>query len=228
MTEYLKIYFLFFIICSFIGWTMEVIAKLIQLKRFVNRGFLIGPYCPIYGVGGLLVTLLLTRFNYNIVMLFVMSIVLFSILEYFTSYFLEKIFKARWWDYSRKRFNINGRICLNTMIIFGLLGCILIRFINPILFKFLYSIDYNTLTIVFIIIFILFIVDVIISTNTIYKIKIYTKFQDNTEEITKKVREILINKSVLAKRIIEAYPNFKMYIENKVQKQINKIRNKNK
>jgi uncharacterized membrane protein len=207
---------------------MEVIAKLIQLKRFVNRGFLIGPYCPIYGVGGLLVTLLLTRFNYNIVMLFVMSIVLFSILEYFTSYFLEKIFKARWWDYSRKRFNINGRICLNTMIIFGLLGCILIRFINPILFKFLYSIDYNTLTIVFIIIFILFIVDVIISTNTIYKIKIYTKFQDNTEEITKKVREILINKSVLAKRIIEAYPNFKMYIENKVQKQINKIRNKNK
>ena len=99
------------------GWCIEVIDTLITTKKFVNRGFLIGPYCPIYGVGAIIMIVSLNRFIDVPIMLFVMSMVIFALLEYYTSYFMEKLFRARWWDYSTKKFNINGRICLETMMI---------------------------------------------------------------------------------------------------------------
>ena len=77
---------------------MEVICKLIQYKKFVDRGFLIGPYCPIYGVGALLITFFLNKYVQDPVVLFVMAVVVCGILEYLTSYFMEKIYHARWWD----------------------------------------------------------------------------------------------------------------------------------
>lgn len=98
----LKVYFLLFIIYAVIGWCMEVICKLIQYKKFVDRGFLIGPYCPIYGVGALLITFFLNKYVQDPVVLFVMAVVVCGILEYLTSYFMEKIYHARWWDYSSK------------------------------------------------------------------------------------------------------------------------------
>ena len=121
----IKIYFLLFIIYAIIGWCMEVICKLIQYKKFVDRGFLIGPYCPIYGVGALLITLFLNKYTQDPVVLFVMAVVVCGVLEYLTSYFMEKIYHARWWDYSSKKFNINGRICLSNLIAFGILGMFL-------------------------------------------------------------------------------------------------------
>ncbi len=92
----LKVYFLLFIIYAVIGWCMEVICKLIQYKKFVDRGFLIGPYCPIYGVGALLITFFLNKYVQDPVVLFVMAVVVCGILEYLTSYFMEKIYHARW------------------------------------------------------------------------------------------------------------------------------------
>lgn len=126
----LKVYFLLFIIYAVIGWCMEVICKLIQYKKFVDRGFLIGPYCPIYGVGALLITFFLNKYVQDPVVLFVMAIVVCGILEYLTSYFMEKIYHARWWDYSRKKFNINGRICLSNLIAFGILGMFIMYISN--------------------------------------------------------------------------------------------------
>ena len=89
---------------------MEVIGKLIEKRKFVNRGFLIGPYCPIYGHGAILITILLQKYIDDPIALFIMGVVVCSILEYLTSYFMEKIFHARWWDYSRYKFNINDSI----------------------------------------------------------------------------------------------------------------------
>ena len=103
-------YFLLFMTYSILGWILEVSCKLVEKKKFVNRGFLIGPYCPIYGWGALIMTLLLNNYLNNIFTLFIMNILICSVLEYFTSYILEVIFKARWWDYSNKKFNINGPI----------------------------------------------------------------------------------------------------------------------
>lgn len=129
----LKVYFLLFIIYAVIGWCMEVVCKLIQYKKFVDRGFLIGPYCPIYGVGALLITFFLNKYVQDPVVLFVMAVVVCGILEYLTSYFMEKIYHARWWDYSSKKFNINGRICLSNLIAFGILGMFIMYISNPFL-----------------------------------------------------------------------------------------------
>ena len=129
----IRILFLLFLMYSFTGWAIEVIGKLIEKGKFVNRGFLVGPYCPIYGVGCLSMILLLNGYINDPFTLFIMSILLFSFLEYFTSYFMEKIFKIRWWDYSRRKFNINGRICLEGLLVFGLAGCAFTYVIAPIL-----------------------------------------------------------------------------------------------
>ena len=113
-------YFLYFIIYSFIGWLMEVICKLFEYKRFINRGFLIGPICPIYGFGVLFIILLIGNDRNDILSVFLKAILICSVLEYLTSYFMEKLFKARWWDYSDKKFNIAGRICLENALSFGI------------------------------------------------------------------------------------------------------------
>jgi len=100
---------------------------------------------------------LLNKYQDNLFVLFVLSIFVCSILEYFTSYFMEKIFKTRWWDYTRRKFNLNGRICLETMIPFGILGCLVIRVINPILFSLLNNLTKSYLEFFSIIILIIYI-----------------------------------------------------------------------
>ena len=129
----LREYFLLFVIYSVIGWIMEVIYTLVIDKKFTNRGFLVGPYCPIYGVGAVLIIILLSGYKERPIGLFVLAIVICSILEYFTSYIMEKLFKARWWDYSNRKFNINGRICLETMVPFGVIACLIVYIVNPFL-----------------------------------------------------------------------------------------------
>lgn len=209
--------FLMFIIYAFIGWIVEVINFLIQKKVFINRGFLIGPYCPIYGVGGILLTVLLSRYSDNIIVLFVMSIFLFAILEYFTSFIMEKIFKARWWDYSDKKFNINGRVCLETLVPFGVLGCFAIYILNPAIYFLLDIMPTLLNNIITLLLFIIFVTDLSISFKIInsFKNTAITFFtRDNTEEITKRVKEILFNKSVWTRRLVNAFPQVKTVIQN--------------
>ena len=139
-------YFLYFIIYSFIGWLMEVVLKSKDEHKFVNRGFLIGPICPIYGFGVLLIILLVGNSKSDLLAVFLKSILVCSVLEYFTSYFMEKLFHARWWDYSKNKYNINGRICLETMLPFGILSTIVIYVVHPLVIKFV-SLFSNTLLI---------------------------------------------------------------------------------
>lgn len=216
-------YFLLFLIYSFIGWLIEVIGKLIEKHKFINRGFLIGPICPIYGHGCILMILTLSRYKDNPLTLFIYAIFICSLLEYFTSYFMEKIFKARWWDYSAKKYNINGRICLETVVPFGILGCLVMYVLNPITFKYLNMLSNSMLNIISAICFTIFITDNIVSynvissfTKTVKTINV-GKIKDNTEEITKKVREVLIGKSFFNKRLMEAYPNLQAKIKEKAR-----------
>ena len=209
--------FLLFICYSFIGWLIEVVFEFVNNGKLVNRGFLIGPYCPIYGVGGVIATITLSSYKDSVIILFVMSIFLFAILEYFTSYLMEKLFKARWWDYSHFRFNINGRICLETLVPFGLLGCFAIYIVNP-CFEFLFSLtNPKVLDIIAIVIAVIFILDVILSLRIISNFKntaICFLKKDNTEEITKKVKEVLLSKSVWTRRLMKAFPKVKAAISN--------------
>lgn len=206
-------YFLYFIIYAFIGWSMEVICKLFELKKFVNRGFLIGPICPIYGYGVLGIVLLIGQNTKDILDVFLKSILIFSLLEYFTSYIMEKLFKARWWDYSRRKFNINGRICLETMIPFGLLGCFVVYIVHPIIVDFVALFSQSIVIITAIILFVIYFIDNIVSFNVMNKIKSEIKKQtvDNTEVIRKKVLDWLATNSILYRHIKTAYPKFKIY-----------------
>ncbi len=130
---------IFFAICSFFGWLAETIYCFIIDKKFTYRGFLYGPVCPIYGFGAVIIYLLLGKdlsFSYaklNVVEVFFGGMILASILEYITSYILEKVFHVKLWDYSEHRFNINGRVCLLNSTLFGLLGVCIVEFVEPML-----------------------------------------------------------------------------------------------
>lgn len=122
-----------FLIYSFLGWLSEVSYAYKHQKKFVNRGFLNGPYCPIYGVGCLTLVVFLNGLKDNIFLLFIGAVVLTSVLEYVTAIVLEFVFKDSWWDYTEDPFNVKGRICLGFSLMWGLCGLIVVKFINPII-----------------------------------------------------------------------------------------------
>ncbi|MEG0073072.1 MAG: putative ABC transporter permease [Clostridia bacterium] len=208
-----------FFVYSFLGWIFEIICVSVSEKKFVDRGFLIGPYCPIYGFGSMAMVLLLEKYQDDIVALFVMSVVICSILEYVTSYIMEKIFKARWWDYSHKKFNINGRICLFNSIVFGFFGCIVTLVLNPRIVKLICISPPIVLYIILGVLLCTFILDLICSFNIISGMKdaAYQMKKDNTTEITRKVKEILKKKSIFSKRLVNAFPDFSATIKSKVE-----------
>ena len=203
-------YIALFFIYSFAGWLMESVGDTIRKKKFVNRGFLIGPYCPIYGCGVLLITILLQKYNDDIIATFFLALLICGTLEYMTSYIMEKIFKARWWDYSTRKFNINGRICLETLIPFGIAGCLIIYIINPFLLKYISMVPNIVMHIIIGILLVIYIIDMTVSFKIILNLKEMSKeFKDNTIEISEKVKKIITKKSHLHRRLINAFPNIK-------------------
>ena len=115
------------------GWFMEVLYMGVRERHLTNRGFLLGPCCPIYGAGMLGITLLFQGSHYGYWHVFFSIILLCSLLEYAVSALMERVFHTRWWDYHDMKFNIHGRICLETMLPFGLLGTFALYRINPFL-----------------------------------------------------------------------------------------------
>ena len=206
-------YFLLFMAYSVFGWLIEVIGKFITKGKFINRGFLIGPYCPIYGTGALLMTFLLNRYVNDKFVLFIMAIVVCSILEYTTSYIMEKLFHIRWWDYSNYKFNINGRICLETMVPFGVLGILGLCYFNPFLLDVFSKVPDNLLTFCSIVLLILYIVDNILSFRIIYGLNDITEniHTDSTEKVTSQVKKTIIDgNKALYSRLIMAFPRIQV------------------
>ena len=160
--------FLLYIIYSFLGWMIEVFVCSIEAKKFVPRGFLIGPYCPIYGYSAIIMIFFLQRYESDILVLFVMGTIIASIAEYVTSYLMEKLFNARWWDYSHIPFNLNGRICLKNSMLFGLLAVILIYVVNPFITSTLNQIPKNILMYISLLILIIFVIDNTLTFNIMF------------------------------------------------------------
>lgn len=131
--------FLIFLAYSFLGWLWETSFCSIKAHLFINRGFLFGPLCPIYGFGGVVITLVLRPWAGTWIQLFFASMIVASVLEYLTSWLLEELFHTRWWDYSRHRFNLQGRIYLGGALTFGLMGMLATHFVQPHLENFLRS-----------------------------------------------------------------------------------------
>lgn len=122
-----------FLVYSVIGYCCEVIYCSVPARRIVNRGFLYGPWLPIYGFGAIIVILFLEPFREHWWMVFIFGLILTSALEYFTSWALEKIFHVKLWDYSKHRININGRVCALNSTLFGLMGLFGVYIADPFL-----------------------------------------------------------------------------------------------
>lgn len=205
-------YFAIFFIYSVIGWMVESSFVSIKAKKFVDRGFLIGPYCPIYGYGALAMILYLEQYRNNFMTVFILSVVICSFLEYITSYMMEKLFKTRWWDYSDKKFNLNGRICGENALLFGLGGVIIIYITQPLLINILSKINPTFLFIATILCLLIFLTDTIISLNIMNRFKkTITSLdlkKDSTQDFTRMVKETINNNNkIFQKRLLSAFPN---------------------
>lgn len=200
-----------FFLFSVLGWCMEVALKAIQYHRFINRGFLIGPYCPIYGFGVTVVTVLvggLIGRHGTVGETFLAGFVLCGALEYFTSWYMEKLFHARWWDYSRKPMNLHGRIWIGNLILFGAASVVIVRWIDPPLFRLLGRLPPFWLHLLALAVPVLLLADYTVShvLMTLVKKEIDCQEGDNTEEISRRVRELLRDRNLLLRRIQSAYP----------------------
>jgi uncharacterized membrane protein len=209
--------FILFIIYSFMGWILEVLDIKIENGKWVNRGMLMGPVCPIYGVCCILIIILLKKYVYDPLVFFIIASLLCGIVEYLTSFLLEKIFKLRWWDYSNRLFNINGRVCLINMILFGLMCTAMMYYINPFISNLVEMMPIITLNITASVIGVLFVLDILISFNVLFNLKNITKNikKDSTEEIRKAVKKFVEKNIALHKRIVNAFPQIHKIIAKK-------------
>lgn len=130
--SWLSLFWLFFFY-SFIGWCIEVCSAAVQHRKFVNRGFVAGPLCPIYGFGAMLFEIFLPELTEYPFFLFLGGFVLSSLLEYSTGMFFEKVYRKKLWDYSRFRYNVGGYICLPFSLLWGALSVVTVMFADPLL-----------------------------------------------------------------------------------------------
>lgn len=228
----IRTYLFLFFIYGIAGWIMESTMISIQNKKFVNRGFLVGPMCPIYGYGVVLVSLLLKKYQDDIVITFFMSIIICGVLEYFTSFFMEKLFQARWWDYSKKKFNINGRVCLQNLVLFGFASVVIVFITNPWIIQKINAIPEIVQNILLGILLMIHLIDNIVSYSIILNLKrVSNEIKDNTIEISEKVRHIIHQKSIFHRRLVNAFPEIKEKVAYKkweLKDRVEKIKERNK
>ena len=181
---------IYFITYSFLGWVMESVFRSISEKKLINTGFLKGPFCPIYGVGAIIMLLFLKRFSNNLIVLFIVSVVVLTIWEYLVGVLLEKLFHTKYWDYSNNKFNFQGRICLMNSIFWGILGIIFVKFMHPTIENLILKIDMRILIFVYTILGIVIVVDTITSIIKVKNIKsTLEKIEKLNEEIKEKLNE---------------------------------------
>ncbi len=215
-----------FVIYAFIGWCTEVAYAATEKGVFVNRGFLNGPYCPIYGCGVLIVVAVLTPLKHNLIILFLGSFLMTSLLEFFTGFILEKAFHNKWWDYSDKPFNIKGYVCLKFSILWGLACSFIMLVLHPIIYRFIKTIPHMLGVFILIFLMLLFSVDLIVTVSTIIKFnrrlsllnEIAGKLKAFSNELGENVYENVIEAMEKKEDFQEAYGEFVEEVGERKQK----------
>ena len=183
---------IFFLIYCILGWAIESVYRSFCEKKIINTGFLRGPYCPIYGIGAIAIIILLNSIpilKSNIILLFFTSMIIFTIWEDVVGIALEKIFKTRYWDYSEKKFNIKGRVCLKNSIYWGILGVAVGIFIHPFISNIVYHLYREHVEIFDIVIYIITIIFAIDIYTSIVNIKNVSSILQKVEKINIEIRE---------------------------------------
>ena len=227
MNYFINLILLFFT-AAFLGWCMEVTGKYFVYHRFINRGMLTGPCLPIYGAGACIVTIivgLVPGSESSMGTTFFIAFFACGFIEYMASYVMEKKFHARWWDYSTKPMNLNGRIWIGNLILFGIAGVVVCGYINPVLFGWYDGIDIMIREIICGVLVILFISDYVMShfVLKLVKVSVEQSEADNTEAISKEVRLILSDRNIFYRRFADAYPDV-IYKTERIAQRMEEIR----
>lgn len=173
----------FFFIYSFVGWCLEEAFVAADTGQIVNRGFLNGPVCPIYGCGALLVILLLSKVSDNLMLLFFASVLLTSALELAGGFALEKLFHTRWWDYSSMPLNLWGYVCLKFSLLWGV-GCVfLIKLLHPVLAQILALIPHSVGNIILGGLTLIFLADLFVTVISALRLDQYLKELNRISEL---------------------------------------------
>mgnify|MGYP001473409718 CR=1 FL=1 len=203
---------LYFIIYAFIGWCIEVAYAAIMTGKFVNRGFLNGPVCPIYGFGVVILIEATTTIKNNLALTFIVSIIVTSCIEFATGFILEKLFNHRWWDYSHRVFNLKGYICLRFSLIWGIASVFVVKVIHTLVSNVTKLIPELLGNIILGSIIILLIIDIISAVETVLEFNVRLK---KIDEISAKIKD---SSDVLAKEISKNTIEFKRkYDENSIE-----------
>ena len=223
--------FAYFIIYSILGFVIETIFAFLMYGVIESRqSFLLGPFCSIYGIGAVIMILLLRYFNKNNYTLFLGGYLIGSIVEYIISWLGELILHTRWWDYSYKFLNINGRICLTYSVFWGILAIFLIKTINPKVDKFIdwlgSKINKNAAKVIVTVIIVFMAYDAVISslaqnwvmTKVVVENNLDVRNKDIFEENYKKVysnenEKKFVDKYWTIQRVLYAYPNLTTYLQ---------------
>lgn len=179
----------YFIIYAFFGWCLEVVYQAVEHGKFINRGFLNGPYCPIYGFGVIMVVYVLDPIKENIFILYAGAVLLTTTLELVTGFLLEKIFNQKWWDYSGERFNLKGYICLKFSLLWGIACLITVRLIHPSVERFVDRLPHKFGIIMLSVIMTGFISDMIITVMAIVHIKKKLRLLEDISAEMKKISD---------------------------------------
>lgn len=209
--EYFVDLVLIFFAFSFLGWCIEVTLKYFEFHRFINRGFLTGPWLPIYGSGAALITVAvggLAPLERGYGTTFALSFVLCGVLEYMTSFVMEKRFHARWWDYSKKPMNLHGRVWIGNLVLFGLGGVLIIHVFDPILYRLFAKTPLTAREILALCLSAVFAADYVVSHFVLKLVKtgVEGSEADSSEQISLEVRMLLHDRSVFYRRFADAYP----------------------
>ena len=206
--------FLTFIVYSFLGWILEVGYHIFKSGRLINRGFLFGPLCPIYGTGAVIIISLLNRWKNNSLYIFLGGFFFASVLEYITGFVLEKIFHTRWWDYSKRPFNIKGYIALDFSIIWGLVSVFMMKILHPSVENFINSISKENMRPVALAIFMVFTIDFLATVESMVEFRSITtelvnlekKYSLKDTKLAKNLEKLSQRLSERHKEMIKAYP----------------------
>ncbi|MDE5855888.1 MAG: hypothetical protein K2H06_02465 [Anaeroplasmataceae bacterium] len=189
-------YIFCFFVYAFLGYLCEVAYCSICQKKLVNRGYLYMPICPIYGCGAILILLSMLPISNMWYLVLILGILLTSGLEYLTSYVMELIFHMRWWDYSKRKFNINGRVCLRNSLMFGALVMLVIYGLHPLMIKLMDAMGILAIRIIISILLTGLIIDFIFSTiKNINIAKVVAKINQLAEGAADKLKELKENAS---------------------------------
>ena len=159
--------FRYFIIYSAIGWLFETIYCFMDSGVLTKRGFLFGPLCPIYGLSLLIMMVVNSdRTQDTMAVLIVRCAFITTVMEFFTSFWMDRIFEKRWWDYSNMFMNINGRICIGASLLFGICGALFIKYLHPIIMSLVNSLSDRLIRSIDMFVLALFCFDFLLSVRT--------------------------------------------------------------